>query len=152
MRYSFFFKSVQTGSGAHPDTYPMDTEGEGAFFSGINLPGREADHSPPSTVKVKNDGAIPPLPHTYLAFKALYGTESLVIIGIFLLPCVVLAVPRNIKSRILFFYGVVSRACAPFFCFLHHKTQRRSVTHAVACSSYDGYDPSPSDVIRSPLT
>jgi hypothetical protein len=25
---------------------------------------READHSPPSSAEVKNDGAIPPLPHT----------------------------------------------------------------------------------------
>jgi hypothetical protein len=30
---------------------------------GIKRPGREADHSPPSSAGVKNGGAIPPLPH-----------------------------------------------------------------------------------------
>jgi hypothetical protein len=34
-----------------------------ALSSGIKRPGREADHSPPSSAEVKNDGAIPPLPH-----------------------------------------------------------------------------------------
>jgi hypothetical protein len=37
---------VQTGSGAHPASYPMGTRGS---FP----PGREADHSPPSNAKVK---------------------------------------------------------------------------------------------------
>jgi hypothetical protein len=30
---------------------------------GVKRPGREADHSPPSSTEVKNGGAIPPLPH-----------------------------------------------------------------------------------------
>jgi hypothetical protein len=42
--------NVQTGSGAHPAYYTMGTGGK-------------ADHSPPSGVEVKNDGAIPPFPH-----------------------------------------------------------------------------------------
>jgi hypothetical protein len=42
---------VQTGSGAHPASYPMGTEGS---FSGIKRPGRETDHSPPSSAEVKN--------------------------------------------------------------------------------------------------
>jgi hypothetical protein len=29
----------------------------------VQWPGREADHSPTSSVNVKNDGAIPPLPY-----------------------------------------------------------------------------------------
>jgi hypothetical protein len=29
----------------------------------VKGPGREANHSPPSSVEVKNGGAIPPLPH-----------------------------------------------------------------------------------------
>jgi len=37
---------VQTGSEAHPASYPMGTGGKAA--------GREADHSPPSSAKVKN--------------------------------------------------------------------------------------------------
>jgi hypothetical protein len=39
---------VQTGSGAHPASYPMGTERDKA------RPGRDADHSPPSSAKVKN--------------------------------------------------------------------------------------------------
>jgi hypothetical protein len=31
----------------------------------INRPGLEADHSPPYSVEVKNDEAIPPLPNTF---------------------------------------------------------------------------------------
>jgi hypothetical protein len=38
--------------------------GTGAFPPEVKQPAREADHSPPSSAEVKNDGAIPPLPHT----------------------------------------------------------------------------------------
>jgi hypothetical protein len=44
---------VQTGSGAHP-----------ALFLGVKRPGREADHSPPSSAAVMIRVAIPPLPNT----------------------------------------------------------------------------------------
>jgi hypothetical protein len=33
---------------------------------GVKRTGREADHSPPTSAKVKNGGAIPPLPHAFL--------------------------------------------------------------------------------------
>jgi hypothetical protein len=52
--------SVQAGSGAHPASYPM---GIGAISPGVKRQGREADHSPPSNVVVRNCGAITPLPH-----------------------------------------------------------------------------------------
>jgi len=42
---------VQTGSGMHPAFYPMDT---GGSYPGVKRPGREADHSPPSSPEVKN--------------------------------------------------------------------------------------------------
>jgi hypothetical protein len=38
---------VQNGSGAHPASYPI------ALSLGTRRPGREADHSPPSSVEVK---------------------------------------------------------------------------------------------------
>jgi hypothetical protein len=41
---------VQTGSGAHPAFYPMGT---GALCQGVKRPGREADHSPPTSAEVK---------------------------------------------------------------------------------------------------
>jgi hypothetical protein len=47
--------SVQTGSGAHPASSPMDT-------SGVKWAVREADHTPPSSAEVNNGGVIPPLP------------------------------------------------------------------------------------------
>jgi hypothetical protein len=34
----------------------------GTISPGVKRPGREADHSLPSSAKVKNGGAIPPLP------------------------------------------------------------------------------------------
>jgi hypothetical protein len=43
---------VRTSSGAHPASYPMGTGGP--FPSGKARPGRDADHSPPSSVEVKN--------------------------------------------------------------------------------------------------
>jgi hypothetical protein len=41
---------VQNGSGAHPASYPLGTRGS---FHGVKRPGREADHSPPSSTEVK---------------------------------------------------------------------------------------------------
>jgi hypothetical protein len=56
----FLLHSIQTGPGAHPASYPM---GAGGSFLG-KQPGCEADILPPSSVDVKNSGAIPPLPYT----------------------------------------------------------------------------------------
>jgi hypothetical protein len=41
---------VQTGSGAHPVSCPMGTGGP--FPGGKTRPGRDADHSPPSSAEV----------------------------------------------------------------------------------------------------
>jgi hypothetical protein len=38
--------------------------GTRALSLGIKLQGLEAEHSPPSSIEVKNNAAIPPLPHT----------------------------------------------------------------------------------------
>jgi hypothetical protein len=42
---------VQTGSGAHPASCTMNTEGP--FPGGKAQPGRDADHTPPSSAEVK---------------------------------------------------------------------------------------------------
>jgi hypothetical protein len=42
---------IQTGSGAHPASY---SKGTGDLSLGVKRPGREADHSPPSSAEVKN--------------------------------------------------------------------------------------------------
>jgi hypothetical protein len=42
---------VQTGSGAHPASYSMGTSD--SFSGGKARPGHDADHSPPSSAKVK---------------------------------------------------------------------------------------------------
>jgi hypothetical protein len=44
---------IQTGSGAHPASYPMGTGG--SFPGGKARPGRDTDHLPPSSAKVKNE-------------------------------------------------------------------------------------------------
>jgi hypothetical protein len=44
---------VQTGSGTHPASYPMGTGSP--FPGGKARPGRDADHSPPSSAEVKNE-------------------------------------------------------------------------------------------------
>jgi hypothetical protein len=42
----------------HPVSYPTDTE---IVFQGVKRPGREAEHSPSSSAKDNNGGAILPL-------------------------------------------------------------------------------------------
>jgi hypothetical protein len=67
---------VQTTSEAHPASYPMVTEG--SFVGGEARPGRDADHSPPSSQEWV--GAIPPLPlaactmyrHNFTFFLLIY--------------------------------------------------------------------------------
>jgi hypothetical protein len=44
---------IQTGSGAHPASFTMDTRGP--FPGGKARPGRDADHSPLSSAEVKNE-------------------------------------------------------------------------------------------------
>jgi hypothetical protein len=44
---------VQTSSGTHPASYQMGTGG--SFPRGKARPGRDADHSPPSSAEVKNE-------------------------------------------------------------------------------------------------
>jgi hypothetical protein len=44
---------VQAGSGAHPASYTMGTGG--SFTRGKARPGRDADHSPPSSAEVKKE-------------------------------------------------------------------------------------------------
>jgi hypothetical protein len=46
---------VQNGSGTHPASYPMGTR---ALSLWVKRPGREADHSPPSSVEVKEFVAL----------------------------------------------------------------------------------------------
>jgi hypothetical protein len=44
-------------------TQPPSQQVPRAASQEIKWPGREADHSPPSSAEVKNVGAVPPLPH-----------------------------------------------------------------------------------------
>jgi hypothetical protein len=48
--YLGLYHRVQNGSGAHPASYLMGT---GALSLGVKRPGREADHSPPSSAEVR---------------------------------------------------------------------------------------------------
>jgi hypothetical protein len=58
--------SIQTGSGVHPFSHPMGTRGSFPWGGGrLKQVGHETDHSPPSSVEVKKDGAIPPL-HVFM--------------------------------------------------------------------------------------
>jgi hypothetical protein len=56
----FLLHSVETIFGADPASHPMGT---GENFLGVKRPEREADHSPPSTAEVENDGAVLPFSH-----------------------------------------------------------------------------------------
>jgi hypothetical protein len=55
----------QTGSEAHPASYPMGT---GGHFPGGKRPGREADHSPPTSAEVKKTWVYTStLPYVFMA-------------------------------------------------------------------------------------
>jgi hypothetical protein len=68
----FFFWSlcVQTSSKVHPASYPMGT---GGSFPWVKArPGRDADHSPPSTVEIKDEEEL------YIVFSlSLHGVGQL---------------------------------------------------------------------------
>jgi hypothetical protein len=49
----FFWLCIQTGSGAHPASCLLGTGG--SFLGGKARPGRDVDHSPPSSVQIKNE-------------------------------------------------------------------------------------------------
>jgi hypothetical protein len=51
-----FLHVVQTGCVVHPTSYRMDT--------GLERPGREADHSPPASAEVKKMRIYTSVPHT----------------------------------------------------------------------------------------
>jgi hypothetical protein len=57
-----FLYSFQTGSGAQCSPSLLYNGYLGALSLSVKRQGREADHSPPSSAKVKNGGAIPSLP------------------------------------------------------------------------------------------
>jgi hypothetical protein len=49
--FTFYLSPRPERSGAHPASYPIGT---GALSLRVKRPGREADHSPPSSAEVKN--------------------------------------------------------------------------------------------------
>jgi hypothetical protein len=52
---------------SRPAREPMKSSTQwvsGAVSPGVKCQGHEADHSSPHSAEVKNDGDIPPLPHT----------------------------------------------------------------------------------------
>jgi len=57
-------KSMNRNSGAHLASYPMVP---GALYLGVKRPGREADHSPPSSAEVK-EGILPLLQYVFMAW------------------------------------------------------------------------------------
>jgi hypothetical protein len=66
-------RRVQTGSGNRPASYPMGTRGS---YAGIKWPGREADHSSPSSAEVKNAWSYTSTPHTSSWCGALSSTGT----------------------------------------------------------------------------
>jgi hypothetical protein len=61
---NFFSSSrVQDGFATHKTCYPKI----GSLFPGVNRPGREADHSLPSSAEIKNDWSFTAiLPHVFM--------------------------------------------------------------------------------------
>jgi hypothetical protein len=58
-------QSIKTGSGTHPASHQMGT---GGSFHGGKVAGRESDHTTPSSVDVKNGGAMLHSPYVFLTW------------------------------------------------------------------------------------
>jgi hypothetical protein len=58
----FLLHIIQTGSGSHPASYPVDA---GFAFAKIQVAGHETDHSLPATADVKKTLIYIPTPHMY---------------------------------------------------------------------------------------
>ena len=56
-------QNAQTGSGTHPDSYSISI---GVRSRKLTRPGRDFDHSPPSSAEVKNEGSCASTPRIHL--------------------------------------------------------------------------------------
>jgi hypothetical protein len=64
---------VQTGSGAHPASYPLGTKDS---FPGVKHPAREADHSP-HLVSIRLREVVPPLPqYAFVVWRSAKKTSK----------------------------------------------------------------------------
>jgi hypothetical protein len=69
-RAKFFFLFYTASRPALGTTLPPIQWVSGLLSLGVKRLGREVDRSSPSSVEVKNGGAIPPLPHIYSWHRA----------------------------------------------------------------------------------
>jgi hypothetical protein len=75
----FLQHRVQAGSVANPASYPMGTR---ALFLGVKRPGREADHSPPSSAEIKNTWSFTSTPHyAFTTWRSVKAQGQLYIIS-----------------------------------------------------------------------
>jgi hypothetical protein len=54
------------------------------IYPGVKWPGSEAYHSPPSNADVNNGGAIPPLPHVFMAYYLLKHRNNFTFLLLFI--------------------------------------------------------------------
>jgi hypothetical protein len=84
---------VQNGSGAHPASYPM---GNKCSFSGVKRPGREADHSPPSSAEVNSAWTYTSTPqYTFMAWRSVKAEGQLIDEGEWSASCSGRYIPRD---------------------------------------------------------
>jgi hypothetical protein len=70
---SFSLHRVQNGSEAHPGSYPMVP---GTLYMEVKRPGREDDHSPPSSAEVKNTWSYTSTPQYIFMVWCLLSTGT----------------------------------------------------------------------------
>jgi hypothetical protein len=78
---------IQTGSGAHPASYIMGTGG--SFPGGKERPGRDADHSPPSSADVKKGWELYLLSPKCASMACSGTTKIIFILSVFLILYVI---------------------------------------------------------------
>jgi hypothetical protein len=71
----------------------------GTLSLGVKRPGNETDHSPPFTAEVKNDGAIFPLPHVFMAQWLINQAQRQIYRFIYLIYYDIFAQNKNCGAR-----------------------------------------------------
>jgi hypothetical protein len=85
---------------------------QGAISQGVKRPGRQADHSPPSSAEVKNGGAIPPLPPCLHGIVLNYLTTGTTLFSIYVLVFLV------VFSLLAFPPKTYMHSFSPYECYL----------------------------------
>jgi hypothetical protein len=103
----------RTGSGAHPVSYPTGTM---ALSSGVKLPGREANHSPPPSAKVKNAWSyICAPPYVFMVWCIIKHRDN------FTFTCIIIVILNGFLLCLTYSRTKLKPFCLPQYTYMRNK-------------------------------